>query len=215
MLDDLLGESRTELKKAVIESEGGEEITVLFNPTQYNLDKSNQFAEVGVPGLASPILQYVRGNSRTLTMDLFFDTYEAGTDVSQQTGPIYDLLGIRGDRHVPPICTVRWGTFEFRGVLERVGGKFTLFDSEGIPVRAILSVSFKEALEVDLQVKDPPRESVDQFKTYLVKRGDTLASIAAAEYEDPARWRVIAEANGIVNPRILPPGRVLVLPPLT
>ena len=36
-----------------------------------------------VPGLNAPPLQYVRGKSRALTMELFFDTYEAHEDVRQ------------------------------------------------------------------------------------------------------------------------------------
>jgi nucleoid-associated protein YgaU len=51
-------------------------------------------------------------------------------------------------------------------------------------------------------------------KTYTVKRGDTLSSIAAAEYGDPARWRPIATANRITDPLSLRPGLVLALPAL-
>ena len=71
------------------------------------------------------------------------------------------------------------------------------------------------------QVVDPahaPRrtktESADHTKTYLVARGDTLSSIAGAEYGDPAAWRPIAAANRIVNPRRLEPGSRIVIPPL-
>jgi nucleoid-associated protein YgaU len=47
-----------------------------------------------------------------------------------------------------------------------------------------------------------------------VRRGDTLSSIAAAVYRDPGLWREIARANDIKDPRILPPGRLLLLPRL-
>jgi nucleoid-associated protein YgaU len=47
-----------------------------------------------------------------------------------------------------------------------------------------------------------------------VRRNDTLHSIAAEEYRDPALWRHIAKANGIVNPRDLKPGTVLTIPRL-
>ena len=38
-----------------------------------------QFAEVAIPGLDAPIIQFVRGQSETLTLDLFFDSTEKGT----------------------------------------------------------------------------------------------------------------------------------------
>jgi nucleoid-associated protein YgaU len=47
-----------------------------------------------------------------------------------------------------------------------------------------------------------------------VKQGETLNLIAAEEYDDPAEWRRIAEANGIADPMDVKPGTVLVLPPI-
>ena len=202
------------LEKATITPKEGEPIPVLFNPTQYSFDQGNQFAEVGIPGLSAPILQYVRGNTRTLTMDLFFDTYEQQADVRDYTNQIYGLLGIKSSTHVPPICTFGWGNFTFTCVLERVGGRFTLFLADGTPVRATLSVTFKEFIEVEVEVRRTPTESADHTKTRALQRGDTLSSIAAAEYGDPAKWRPIADTNRIDNPRVLTPGRVLVIPPL-
>jgi hypothetical protein len=53
----------------------GEKIEVLFNPEEYTLNKDNNFASQTIPGLSSPLLQFVNGNLRTLEMELFFDTY--------------------------------------------------------------------------------------------------------------------------------------------
>lgn len=205
------------LEKAFITPEtpaGAEPIVVLFNPNQYSLEKGNQITEIGIPGLGAPILQYVRGNTRTLSMDLFFDTYEQQSDVRDHTNKIYALLGIESEKHVPPVCVFTWGDFNFRCVLERVSGRFTLFLSDGTPVRATLSVAFKEFIDVEIEVRRAPTESSDHTKTRVVKRGDTLSSIAAEEYGSPTRWRPIAEANAIDNPRTLTTGEPLVIPPL-
>jgi LysM repeat protein len=202
------------LVKAVITPEGEADIPVLFNPTQYSLNKGASFSEIAVPGLAAPILQFVRGTSRSLTMDLFFDTYEKGSDVRKYTNKIYGLADIRGPLHRPPIVTFSWGSFNFTAVVEQVGGRFTLFLADGTPVRATLSVTFKEFVEVDMLAKETPTESADHAKTYVVKRGDTLASIAAAEYGDAGAWRAIANANRISDPMRLAPGTRLSLPAL-
>jgi len=206
------------LEKATITyatPEGEEKIAVRFNPTQYSLDHGNQIAEIGIPGLSAPILQYVRGNTRTLSMELLFDTYEERTDVRKAfTDKIYKLLEILPSTHAPPICTFAWKDVILTCVLERVGGRFTMFLEDGTPVRATLTVSFKEYQTVDQLVRNTPTESADHTKTYTVKLGDTLSSIAAAEYGSPAQWRPIASANQIDNPRTLTPGRVLVIPPL-
>jgi nucleoid-associated protein YgaU len=203
-----------EFKRALIQPDGQNAITVLFNPGQYSVEKTNQIAEAGVPGLEAPILQYVHGNTRTLSMELFFDTYEEQTDVTPYTDQIYGLLAIDPDTHVPPICTVSWGNFSFRGVMDTVSGKFTLFLADGTPVRATLDVTFKEFIDVQVLVRENPTRSADHRKMRVVRRGDRLSTIAFEEYEDAAKWRPIAEANGLDDPRQLAPGTVLIIPSL-
>jgi hypothetical protein len=202
------------LEKAFIipEDEESIPIPVLFNPTQYTLDQHNQIDEKGIPGMNAPRTSYVRGAGRTLSMDLLFDTYEEMIDVRVFTERIYWLLDIDPVTHAPPICTFVWGTFLFRCVLQSVNGRFTLFLPSGVPARATLSVTLKEYVDPALLVRSPPTESADHAKLYTVQAGDTLSGIAAAEYGDPARWRPIADANRIANPRTLRPGQVLMLP---
>jgi len=58
------------------------------------------------------------------------------------------------------------------------------------------------------------KQSADVAKTRTVRRGETLSSIAAEEYQDPTRWRPIADANSLNDPRQLRPGQVLAIPAL-
>src|SRR5260370_7288571 len=87
----------------------GAPISVNFNPTEYTLNKGAQFAEVAIPGLDSPILQFVRGQTETLGLDLFFDSTESGmgqgaTAVTEKTDLFYELVKIDRDTHPPPAC---------------------------------------------------------------------------------------------------------------
>lgn len=203
-----------EFQKISITPKGHPAIQALFNPTQYGVDKGNTIAQAAIPGLVAPILQYVHGNMRTLSMDLFFDTYEEGTDVTDKTNQIYSLLYLDPTTHAPPICDLAWGTFRFHGVLDHVSGKFTLFLPNGTPVRATLSVVFNEFIDVQVLVQQNPTQSADHRKTRLLKSGDRIDNIAADEYGDPAKWRPIAEANDLDDPFQLEPGYVLIIPRL-
>lgn len=203
-------------------------VPCLFNPEQFSVEKSNQFAEVSIPGLSSPLHQFVRGSARTVSLELFFDTYEQKIDVRLFTDRItgWDagsmnsklpnaakgLMDIDSELHAPPICLFVWGAFVFQCIIERVSKKFTMFLPEGIPVRATLSVSLKEYREVSVQVKEMDLHSSDLTRSWIIKQGENLWNIAAKEYGDPADWRLIAEANHIDNPRALEPGRALVIP---
>ena len=84
-----------------------------FNPEEYSLNKDNNFASQAIPGLTSPLLQFVHGNLRTLDMELFFDTFESQSDVRDQTQQISNLLNIDSDLHTPPVLQVAWGSLRF------------------------------------------------------------------------------------------------------
>lgn len=205
-------------------------IEVQFNPTEYTLAKGAQIAEIAIPGIDSPLLQFVRGQNEKLTLDLFFDTTDGGMDeegsvrdVRELTRPVYQLVKIQPGTHAPPRVRFVWGgTVEhagglsFKAVVESVQQKLTLFTPRGTPVRATLSVSFREYKSLEEQLAELNLQSADHTKRRVVQPGDTLARVAAEEYGDPGRWRSIADANpqGVTNPRRLTPGTTLRIPPI-
>ena len=201
-----------------------ETIEVQFNPTEYTLTKGAQIAEIAIPGIDSPILQFVAGQNEKLTLDLFFDTTLPGEGraagvvkpVTDYTKKVYRLVKINPATHAPPKVRFHWGSgLAFVAIVESVTQKFTLFDPDGIPLRATLSVTFREYKTLQEQLKELNLQSADHTKRHIVVQGETLAGIAAREYGDPALWRVIADENaGIGNLRRLAPGLELSLPPL-
>ena len=193
----------------------GKRSKVIFNPAEYSIQKGNQFSSTPLPGLSNPIVSFVNGDADVLTMDLFFDTYtdRESSDVREETEKIAVLLDIDPKLHAPPPVLFRWGPLRFKAVIERLSQRFTMFREDGVPVRATLNVTFKEYRTLDDQL-NPPNESSDWSKRRIVAENDRLCLIAAIEYEDPTVWRVIADANDIENPRLLQPGRELLLPPL-
>jgi LysM repeat protein len=210
--------ARGNLQKARIISLGQngkkkDELKVLFNPEQYSIEKSNQFATQPIPGLDSPVIQFVRGDSEILNLDLFFDTYTYynSEDVRNYTDKLSKFLQIDPDMHAPPLCSFQWGNVIFTGVIEKIGKRFTMFKEDGIPVRATVSVSFRKFPTVEEQNK--PTHSPDKTKRIIVNQGDSLWQIAAREYGDPSKWRVIADANDLDNPRVLKAGLEIIIPP--
>lgn len=202
------------LEKAKIFVPKKNPIEVLFNPNEYGLESSNTYAWKMIPGLSQPIAQFVSGEATTLTMDLFFDTYEKKKDVRDHTKHVVGLLDVDKDLHAPPVVEFVWGSLHFKGIVEKVSSKYTMFLETGIPVRATLSVTFRAVHSIKEQFQHIPRQSADRTKQRTVKQGEQLWHIAAEEYEDPGLWREIARANGIVNPKQLEPGTVLKIPRL-
>jgi hypothetical protein len=210
------------LDKATVDSANGllDHFEAHFNPTEYTLTKGAQIAEIGVPGIDSPILQFIRGQNERLTMDLLFDSTDDGmgdgaTDVRNQTKQVYQLVKIQPATHAPPRFRVSWGTgLSFVAIAEQVQQKFTLFSPEGIPLRATLSLTFREYKTLEEQLAELKLQSPDHTKVRVVVRGETLSDIAAREYGDAGAWRAIANANEVPDPRRPEPGSSLVIPPL-
>jgi hypothetical protein len=135
----------------------GSRIEVQFNPTELSIGKGAQIAEIAIPGIDSPILQFVRGQNEKVTLELFFDTTEDGTGtgatpVTTLTNKFYALVKMSGNEHAPPRCRFGWGD-EFPGLIQQEGTvsgtrkafdcivesveqRFTLFSPEGVPLRA-------------------------------------------------------------------------------
>jgi hypothetical protein len=201
-------------------------IVALFNPERYTLNRGVQIAEIAIPGLDSPVLQFVRGQNEKITMELFFDTTEFGmvdnvTDVRDYTSRIYALTKVNGDTHAPPRCSLTWRgrLFSFgwkatsRCLVESVNEEFNLFSPSGVPLRAKLNVTFREYLTIEEQLQETPRHTASRPKVRVLPRGKTVSHLAWEEYGDPGEWRLIADANNLDNPRLVAPGTTLAVPP--
>jgi hypothetical protein len=212
----------------------GAALDVLYNPTEYTLAKSNQIAEIAIPGLDSPLLQFVRGQTETMTVDLFFDSTDDGTgadakSVTEKTDPFYKLIKIESETHAPPIVLFTWGgeafpghrtnaaqggqaRYGFKGVLESVRQRYTMFSSLGLPLRATLSLVLKEYKTLPEQLAELGLLSPDRTKAHAVQAGQTITRIAELTAGNSVDWRRIAEHNGIENPFDLAPGSILEVP---
>jgi len=219
------------------------EIKVLYNPSQieisktgWDTDESKKLVSKPSPATLSvtlffdtsiPIDMAGSDTERFYKESFGTDKYIYETiDVRNHVNKIFNLTNSRSElNNRPPICRLIWGgknealsklegytgTVMFQGVLQKVTKTFTRFTAEGIPVRANLSCNFIEYENPEQGVKklnpidDPIR---------IIKQGETLSSIAEEEYGDSSLWRIIADANRLVNPRGLKVGSSLTVPPL-
>jgi nucleoid-associated protein YgaU len=186
-------------------------IPVCFNPKEYQLDKSvtwdteKAFADAPPPEFKQP-------TPMTLTVNLQFDTYEERVSVREKYVKHIEKLAImRGkmDKNTknkstvsPPVVLFVWGRFTFQGVVNTLSSKYTMFLSDGTPVRAECALKLQQVHSRDL---DDGKSTLSvkagsSTKSYTVKQGDRLDLIAATELGDSSRWTEIAMLNGIQDP---------------
>src|SRR5271155_854991 len=75
-----------------------------FNPTEYQLQKANNFAEIPIPGLESPPIQFIRGAAEKLTAEVLVDTSDTLVDVRvAYVNALRGLMDLNRELHAPPI----------------------------------------------------------------------------------------------------------------
>src|SRR5262245_58781322 len=102
-----------------------QKLEVEFNPTELSVERNTSYAEVTIPGLDAPVLQWVRGDGGTVSFELFLDVTDSmvegvildGDDVRRKyVLPLERLMVQHADLHAPPRIALSWGPHR---ILER------------------------------------------------------------------------------------------------
>ena len=222
-----MSNTRSELQPARIfaVNETGNEIgsisiSCMFNPYEYTVSKSNTFEEKPKNKADVVHAEFKKAGAQTLKLNLTFDTYEKGTDVSLLTNKLWKLMETKtrddqdeSKKIPPPYVAFEWGVFRFVSVITNMTQKFTLFKMDGTPVRAKVDITFSQFNDINDYPKQNPTSGGGPInRVWRVVAGDRLDLIAATVYGDSTRWRRIAERNNIVNPLALRTGQQLLIP---
>jgi hypothetical protein len=210
------------MPKAFIENlDTGERISVLFNPKEYRVSKSNYWQRARTTGANIPHTSFSNGAPARMDIELFFDTYEEKMDVRRHTNKIAKLMEVNireegeGKKLRPPKVKFHWGlSWSFKAVITNMTQNFNLFLPTGTPVRATVNVTLEQIEdERSFPGQNPTSGGAGGRRTHLVAAGETLDLIAFQELGDACLWRQIAVTNGIVDPLLLVPGSVLTIQP--
>lgn len=202
------------------ESAFGMSVNCMFNPSEYTVSKTNTYKEEPRNRSDVPGFEFEKAGPQTLKLTLLFDTILDRNDVSLETNKLWKLMesktrreGDRNEKVPPPEVAFEWGVFRFVAVITNMTQKFTLFKSDGTPMRASVEVTFTQHKDVnDYPNQNPTSGGGDIQRVWRVIAGDRIDTIAFAVYGDATRWRAIAEYNQLDNPLTLKSGRQLIIP---
>lgn len=147
---------------------GSEDDTALgiaahYNPKEIDVAMQTNWTDDGSPqGMVKDKdrdslrdIQYTGAPARTMTLELFLDSNLPENDHVHVETVIERLRRMASPRDEgselpqwrrPHICLVAWaGKRAFRGVIESMSVKYTMFTREGRPVRAVCQLKMKEA----------------------------------------------------------------------
>jgi len=208
-------------QKAKISKVGGSEsLECQFNPTELETGWDIEWKERESIGNDVPRVTFAGGKAQELTLTFLFDSTADSSDVRDKYKLLLTLAqtdtgkeNSKTGKSEPSECQFQWGKLlSFTAVIKSIRQKFTMFKSDGTPLRAYVTVVFKQAKKAT--GGQNPTTRTEPRKTWLVRQGDRLDWIAYQEYGNAAYWRYIAEANNLANPLDLQVGQVLKLVPL-
>jgi nucleoid-associated protein YgaU len=204
---------------------GGTKIEFQFNPKELQVVKKAKWEAKPSKNKNAPSTEYVGPEAASMSIEMFLDahddmdTEQRGRDVCQEVQKLIDACtptqsSKSSKTPKPPGVVFGWGRVYFRGYIESVTAKYTRFLPSGEPIRAVCTIALKE-FPKDASKQNPTSGALEAMGSHEVVAGDSLPVIAYREYRDPALWRAIAEANGIDDPMLLPPGIRLLVPAAT
>jgi hypothetical protein len=190
-------------------------IEVCFNPKEYSLEKSVEWdAEKAWSDAPHP--EFKAPKPMTLSVTLQFDSYEERTNVRDKWVRKLEKLTMmkqqlpkdgKGSnakdkqKYRPPVIMFIWGRFTFKGVVESLSQKYTMFLSDGTPVRAECALKMRSVIDVDVDDdKSQTFSAGGNTSTHTVADNDRLDLIAAQYLGDAGRWTEIAALNDVVDP---------------
>lgn len=226
LIDDVVGLIKLEKAKVVAAGDnlpdGETEVECMFNPTEYRINTSLTTHGRPTHNAESGAWEFGGSNPKTFSTQLFFDQYaDLAGDVTE---PVTRLMSWtnptesskRADRPAPPLVEFQWGSNPalqgFQGFLKQVNVTYTLFRKNGTPVQAKVDITIEGLPEPWGASQNPTSHGASSRRTHTMIDGDTLASVAFAEYGRAGHWRAIAQFNDIDDPLRVGAGTILLLP---
>lgn len=198
-----------------------------FNPKEISIVRSSLFKFLSSPANGGSQGAAQRSDPAKISIN---DVLLEGMDTklrcdtlltwtTPDAGFLGQLLSITGNnlKTQPLPLTFQWGPpmvgFMYTVLMQSVKVTYTRFTSAGIPVRAKVTLSFWEVPTLlGTLPQNPTSGGVVGRRAHTVGHGESLQSIATANYGNPGAWRRIAEVNGIQDPSRVRPGDTIYLP---
>lgn len=132
-------------KARIIALEGGAGMCeAQFNPKELSVEKTVSWTPKDAHQ-EDPTMEYKEPQSSKLSVTLYFDTYEQGSDCYGKIAALEMMAKMDPGLKHPPLCMFQWGTFQFQGVVSSVSQKYTMFTSTGMRVRAEVGLQMQSA----------------------------------------------------------------------
>jgi hypothetical protein len=196
-----------------------EKFVAMFNPAKYNLKYEIEYDKKGAAGSSPKAPKFSNMKQQELSLEFFLDSTgvenEPGVFVDKKVDEFLKLAyNYEGSKHKNNYLRVVWSYLVFDCVLKDADIAFSLFRSDGRPLRAKITAKFLGFVNDEKRVLSDKAQSPDITHYRQVKDKEKLPNMAQAIYESNRYYLDVAAANRLVNFRKLQTGQQIYFPPL-
>ncbi len=166
---------------------------------------------------------YSGADPLTMTVPIMFDGFRKGISQEAAINRLSKMALPSGERKQPPAVTVSGGLpldgkiWLITDIAWGDNQEWKSVGTDAVRIRQDAVVTVMQKVDPDVLVgvrKGASRgaSSGSSPRMYTVKKGDTLFSIAVKFYHDRNKWKLIANANHIRDPKKVKVGRKIKIP---
>lgn len=192
---------------------------VQINPEKYSQQYSTQMTCKPTLNTGGVTNKFVVQNPQDLALEFYIDSTGVApggvTSVSDEIDKLKSVVyAYNGGIHSPNYLRILWGKLTFVCRLESMDIEYLLFTPRGVPLRARISVKFKQYNSPEMVQLRARKSSPDLTHSRIATAGDTLPLLCFQIYNDSKYYVEVARINGLDSFRKLEPGQSITFPPL-
>lgn len=192
-------------------------ISVPINPDSYKRTKDVGQSENKEQGKQDTTVHFSKYEKENLSFTVVFDATGAipFTNINTVVENVALLESVvykcNNKIHQPSFVRITWGKLFFVGQLSNYSLNYTLFSSEGIPLRVKIDMTFCRSISNEVSVRLQEDGSVKDVKVEF-KEGDKMTKQCYNQYGDELAADQVARENDLDGFRNIEPGTSVVFP---
>lgn len=198
-----------------------EKLTLEINPETLKSNKGIVYRKDKQLGTTNASNTFESYEPEKLSFSFTVDTtgvVEGTKDTDQAYNKVKELekflYTYNEEGHRPSYIVIAFGEIFFKGQLISMQANYTLFNNEGLPLRAKVSLCFSGFRGSEEDKKKYSKLSPDMSRLIVIKENDTLANLCHLIYGNSRLVAQVARFNNLNGFREVSVGTELLFPPL-
>ena len=131
-------------KGYIVNCDSNTSISFQFNPSTFQYSRGATYSEIVAPGMAYPTVQFVHGNSRAFSIELFMHDVPYTGIIPKFLNKLLPPEKNKKNYKKPPEVLFCYGSFIKRCVVENIDTLMEEYNNNAKPIQATFTISLRQ-----------------------------------------------------------------------